>query len=97
MFDIRREGQEILPYIYLVSNASLKLCFQLKEMNPAMKIIEQVAQYVPKDLVAPKSDLVQFKYFAGKTYFYFHQFIEAEDLLGSAFDLCLASKFKNRR
>lgn len=92
-----KESVEMQGYIYLISNASLQIFFGLKEMNAALKVAEQVVQYVPVDCPAPKADRVMYNFYIGRVHLHFHDFIQAEDSLSLAFDQCLPSKFNNRR
>jgi hypothetical protein len=95
--NILKEGQEMMPYIYLVANSALEILFEVNEMNTAEKVLEQIRQYVPQDIKAPMADMVKFNYLSGKVYIYFHRFDVAEECLSFAFKHCASSKPRNKR
>lgn len=81
----------------MIANHSLKLFFSLKEMGPAIKVAEQIVQYVPSTCVSPKADTVLFNYNVGRIYIHFHRFAEADESLSKAFDQCLKDSFQNKQ
>jgi hypothetical protein len=95
--NILKEGQEMMPFIYRVANSALEILFEVNEMNTAEKVLDQIRQYVPKEIKAPMADMVKFNYLSGRVYIYFHKFDLAEECLSFAFNHCIQSKPKNKR
>jgi hypothetical protein len=79
----------------MLANHSIKIFFSLKEMNAAIKVAEQIDQYVPSHVVSPKADTILFHYNVGRIYIHFHRFAEADEILSLAFKQCLKSHREN--
>ena len=86
-----------MAYVYMLSNYSIKIFFSLKEMNAAIKVAEQVVQYLPPNSKAPKADTILFDYNVGRIYLHFHRFVEADDSLTKAFKECHSGHPQNAR
>lgn len=83
-----KESQDTLGYVYMVANCSLQIYFSLKEMSPALKVVEQVQLYVSADVLVPKADKVTFQYYVGRVYIYFHRFAEVLETKGRQRKTC---------
>jgi hypothetical protein len=92
-----KESPETIVSIFMISNASLELYFNLKELNQALKVVQQVEQFVPKDCKPCKSDKVTFLFWQGRVHIYFHRFLDAYRSLSSAFLLCSTQYISNKR
>ena len=86
-----------MAYVHMLSNYSMKIFFSLREMNPAIKVAEQILQYVPATCISPKADMVLFNYNVGKIYLHFHRFAEADESLSNAFKECLYNHPSNSK